>query len=250
MDVKRPVFRWKGSKWRIRKWLANLISELEFDVYAAHFAGAEAVLTALPPAPIEIINDLDGEVVNFWRVLRDRGDELRQVLLLTPYSREEYFESNEATDDPLEAARRFAIWTGQGYSPERGKGFATGACTSHRSASIWANYVDALPAIIERIRRVVLENREATRTIDIYDGKQTLHFCDPPYPGVSGYEARFDEHRGLLEQLIQVKGQVVLCSYANPLYDEMLAGWERYEKSNMARQPGSKRTEVVWIKKH
>lgn len=212
----------------------------------------------------EIYNDLDGEIVNLFRVLRDRGAELREQLALTPFAREEYAGAYEPTEDPVERARRTVIKSYQGFgstSTMHVSGFRANSNRSHTTpAHDWANYPACIPALVDRLQGVVIEQRPAGEVIAAHDSPSTLIYVDPPY--VHGtrsqgntscikhkyrHEMTDDDHRALAEQLHEVEGMVVLSGYPSPLYDcELYPDWERVERQTMA-DGARPRQEVVWI---
>ena len=187
---RRIVFGWYGGKFSHLDWLLPLLPECHH--YCEPFAGSGAVLINRAPAPVETYNDLDGEVVNFFRVLRDQHQELIRAIALTPFSREEYYYaiygSTEDISD-LERARRFYIRarqtrTGLAQTASLGR-WANCKNTSRAGmsgvVSRWLGGVDALDEIAQRLIRVQIENRPAVDVIQLYDSHKTLFYCDPPY---------------------------------------------------------------------
>jgi len=240
--------------------------------YVEPFGGAAYVLLNKPPSAVEVYNDIDSNVVTIFRVLRDSPDELRRALELTPYSREEFVRCLGPLDglDDVEKARRLIVryrqvfgGTGQTATPgqwsyvisKSSRGMAS-------SVSGWLSTIDAvLPAVVERFRRVQIENLPWQEIIRRYDTPETLFYCDPPYMlstrnshGDYAYEMTVEEHRELAEVLNSVRGRVVLSGYASPEYDEWYAGWERVEfgATVSARldkgRSRDRRAEVLWIK--
>jgi len=240
--------------------------------YAEPFGGAANVLLNKPPSPVEVYNDIDSNVVTIFRVLRDYPDELRRALELTPYSREEYVRCLGPLDglDDVEKARRLIVryrqvFGGQGQKGTPGQWSYSVTRSSRGMAhavSHWLSAIDkVLPSVVERFRRVQIENLPWQEIIRRYDTPETLFYCDPPYllstrNGCVGYkyEMTVEEHRELAEVLNSVKGHVVLSGYASPEYDEWYAGWERVEfgATVTARldkgRSCDRRTEVLWIK--
>ena len=116
----KAIFRYPGSKWTIAPWIIDHFPEgYEKMVYLEPFAGSLAVFFNKLPGTIEVVNDLDGDIVNFFRVLRERPDELQQAIALTPYSRKEYDLAFEVCEDPLERARRFMVIANMGMGAKR-----------------------------------------------------------------------------------------------------------------------------------
>lgn len=247
-------------------------------IYVEPFGGAASVLLRKPRSIVEVYNDLDDEVVNFFRVLRDTAssETLGELLRLTPFSRREYELSYEWTDEPMEQARRLAIRSFMGFGSNahasalngRGMvGFRGGTgfrANSNRSggppARDWSNYPDALPSITARFSGVIVEGRDAISCALQHDGPQTLIYFDPPYvadtrAALTGKQAKKamyrheltdEQHAELLTTLKSLQGMVVLSGYAHPLYDKALPGWRRVQTDTFA-DGARERTEVLWI---
>lgn len=263
MTVTRPALRYHGGKFRLAPWVMQFFPP--HGCYVEPFGGAAGVLLRKPRVYAEVYNDLDGDVVNFFRVLRDptmRAD-LIEACRLTPYARDEFETAYLPTDDPLERARRTAIRAAMGFGSAGATKATTGFRTDTRrkygtAQHNWADYPEAMAAIGERFAGVLVENRDALQVIADHDGSDTLHFVDPPYVHETrvmrkggGYRHELDDdaHLRLLDLLKTVDGMVVLCGYACDLYDQALIGWERHEKAariSAGRGTGL-RTEVVWL---
>lgn len=264
--ITRPALRYHGGKFRLAKWISSFFPP--HLVYVEPFGGGASVLLQKQRSHAEIYNDLDAELNNFFAVARDRGDELRKALYLTPFSRAEFEQAYQPHPEPLEQARRTVIrsFMGFGSGGESGKrtGFRCNSSRSHTTpAHDWMNYPEALPAITERLRGVTLECRDAAAVIAQHDAPRTLIYADPPYvfstrtrmltqPSYqqwSGYrhEMTDAEHVALAELLHKVKGMVVLSGYPCDLYDrELYSGWERHERKALA-DGARNRTEVLWL---
>lgn len=265
-EPSRPVLRWHGGKWLLAPWLISLFPP--HRVYVEPFGGAGSVLIRKPRSTAEVYNDLDGEAVNLFRVLRDpvQAELLRKAITLTPFARAEFVGAYEETSDPVENARRLVIRSFMGFgSNAHNTGGATGfRSNSNRSGTTpahdWANWPEQIQAFVERLRGVVIENRNALDLIPQHDSAQTLFYVDPPYPwhtrglGVEKrpkhfyrYEMDAQAHTALAEVLHQVEGMVILSGYACELYDEELyKGWLRHERKAFA-DGARERVEVVWM---
>ena len=253
----RPVLRWHGGKWLLAPWIIEHFPPHE--VYVEPFGGAASVLLRKPVAYGEIYNDLDQTVVNLFRVLRsDQADRLVRELRLTPFSRDEFREAYEPTEDPVEAARRLIIRSFMGFG-SNGHNKLTGfRANSNRSGTTpshdWQNYPDSLALVIQRLRGVTVENKDARQVMSQHDGPDTLHYVDPPYvfqtrsdDGADyAHELSDDQHAELLQFLRGLCGMVVLSGYPSDLYDTALADWHRVERAALA-DGARKRTEVLWI---
>jgi DNA adenine methylase len=187
----RPMLRYHGGKWALAPWIISHFPP--HQIYVEPFGGAASVLLQKPRCYAEIYNDLDGEIVSLFRVARDRGRELQQLIELTPYSRAEFHDSFVASDDPLEQARRTVMRSYMGFggnltranrdqTPQR-TGFRDYSKKNRQSipAGDWRNWPGALPLIIDRLRGVIIENRPAARVMAEHDTPETLHYVDPPY---------------------------------------------------------------------
>ncbi len=295
--IRRPLLRYHGGKWMIAPWVIGLFPP--HRVYVEPYGGGASVLLRKERSYAEVYNDLDSEVVNLFRVVRDRGEELRHKLALTPFAREEYQLAWMQAKNPLEQARRTVIRSFMGFGSAAvtmkrkvarsiddapgtgfrsnsnrsgttpahdwknfgGTGFRTytGESNGRKNRGAlpcgdWKNHESALAPIVERLQGVVIENKDALEVIQIHDGEQTLHYCDPPYPGSTRdkgidyvHEMTDDQHRELAQVLHSAKGMVVLSGYACDLYDrDLYPDWKRVERASLA-DGARKRTEVLWI---
>lgn len=258
----RPLLRYHGGKWKLAPWIISHFPQ--HRVYVEPFGGGGSVLLRKPRAYAEVYNDLDGEIVNLFRVVRDRGDELRELLALTPFARDEYLGAFDLSDDRLECARRTVIRSFMGFGSNAilrtvKSGFRSNSNRSGTTpAHDWANYPDCLDALIQRLRGVVIENRAANKIMPQHDGSETLHYCDPPYVhetrtqishGHHGYnhEMTDDDHRRFADDVRALSGMVVVSGYAHDLYDrELFADWARVERPAMA-DGARPRIEVLWL---
>jgi DNA adenine methylase len=260
----RLVFGWYGGKFNHLQWLLPLLPACHH--YCEPFAGSAAVLLNRNPCPVETYNDIDGEVVNFFRVLRDQKEKLVESIGLTPFSREEFFRALQPSDietSDLERARRFFIRarqvrTGLAQTASLGR-WANCKNTSRAGmsgvVSRWLGSVEMLPEIAERLLRVQIENRPAIEVIRLYDDRDTLFYCDPPYPHESrgdakayGYEMTDEDHRQVSQVLKEVKGKVAVSGYRCDLLDKLYINW-RCEESPAKKCHSIKksRREALWM---
>ena len=252
----------------------RIISENpEHRVYVEPFAGAANVLLRKPHAEVEILNDLDGEIVNFFRVLRDEAsfDRLCRTLDLTPHAREVFEQAVDepASDDPVERAHRFFVVARQA----RG-GLGTGNVTKSsfsvstrkrnamaENVSKWLTAVVGLDDVAARLKTVEIEHLPAIELIRKYDAEDVLFYCDPPYlpetrnggkADTYRHEMGVEDHVELLGVLRACQGQVVLSGYPSALYDERLVGWRKVcmKARSHVSNSGETRVEVLWIKSH
>jgi DNA adenine methylase len=267
MPRRKIAFGWYGGKYSHLKWLLPLLPESKH--YCEPFGGSAAVIINREPSPVETYNDLDGELVNFFRVLRNQKDTLIEEIGLTPFSREELrIACEEPTDDlsRMERARRFfvrarQVRTGLAQTASAGR-WAHCRLTSRAgmagAVSRWLGSVDGLAEIAQRLLRVQIENRPALEVIDRYDSEETLFYCDPPYvhdargdSNAYAFEMTDDEHRALADALRRVDGRVALSGYHCDLMDELYGDWHITEADGKkAHSVKKKRTEVLWTNYH
>ena len=259
----KPPFTYFGGKTSIATQIAALLPPHEH--YVEPFAGSLAVLLAKPQSPMETVSDLDGDLMNFWQVLRDRPQDLERACALTPHSRAEHQMAFQPASDDLERARRIWVLLTQGRSGQRS--CRTGwryYGDSRGSSSSMPDYLEAYTARIapaaRRIAAVSLECRPALELIRLYGRHPaTLIYADPPYleatrsgrgrgPSYIHEIRTAPAHRELAAALCAARAAVVLSGYASPLYDELYEGWHRADirafTGNSTRQRD--RTEVVW----
>lgn len=254
-------FPYFGGKTRLADRIAELLPP--HDHYVEPFAGSLAVLLAKPRSVMETVNDLDGYLMTFWRVLRDRPAELARACALTPHARAEHEAAYQLDDlDDLELARRVWVRLTQGRSGTlRRTGwryFRDRAGSSIGMPGYLASYVDRILDAADRLAGVSLECTDALDLITAYGQHPgTLIYADPPYLATTrgwGNNYRVEmrqepEHRALAEALRSSTGVVVLSGYASPLYDEdLFADWHRAElRAFTGNAVGDgRRTEVVW----
>lgn len=218
------------------------------------------------PSPVETYNDIDGEVVNFFRVLREQKDALIEAIGLTPFSREEFTRAvSEPTKElfDLERARRFFVRARQvrtGLAQTASIGRWANCKRTSRSGmsgvvSRWLGSVKGLPEIAERLLRVQIENRPATEVIKLYDDKDTLFYCDPPYPHESrgdanayGFEMTTEDHRELAQVLKRCKGKVAISGYRCEIMNNLYADWRRADApEKICHSIKKPRQEALWM---
>ena len=282
--VRRPVLRYHGGKFRLAPNLIQLFPE--HRVYTEVFGGGGSVLMLKPRCYSEIYNDLDGEVVNVFRVLQDKkkAARLEALLRVTPFAREEFLLSYKHSRSEIERARRTIIRSFMGWGSDsisRIKASRAGFNTrisstmatdfrwnSNRSgttaASDWKVFPDCIASFVERLQGVTIENRDAKDILQKMDRSDALHYVDPPYPfACRGYgngstpEHRYRwemtdaNHRELSKVLHSLKGMVIISSYPGALYDRLYRGWRKVSWTGgqfCSQNTGSKtRTECVWL---
>lgn len=268
----KPPFPYYGAKGRLAPWIASLLPPHE--VYVEPFCGSAAVLFAKTPSQHEVINDLDGNVVTFFRALRDQPDELTRACQLTPYARAEYQTARLDEDvDDLERARRVFVratqaFNGDGLSAGRSASWSCGARPGDAYVSRTRGRADRLYEVAERLRGVLIESCDALEVIPAYDGPDVALYVDPPYLwstraslNAGDNRRRTDyhhdmpgeaDHRALAKVLTSCRGVVLLSGYDSDLYQELYDGWWRTSKTvtrpttNRAGASAAGAVEVIW----
>lgn len=257
-------FGWYGGKYSHLDWLLPLLPQCHH--YCEPYAGSAAVLLNRAPSPVETYNDLDGEVVNFFRVLREQGDALVKAIALTPFSREEFAVACKLDPEAsaFERARRFYVRARQvriGLAQTASVGRWANCKNTSRAGmsgviSRWFGSVQDLPVIASRLLRVQIENRPAIQIIRLYDSPGTLFYCDPPYihgtrgdSKAYGHEMTDVQHAQLADTLNSVRGMVAISNYPCKLMDTLYPApkWQRIEgelRTNHATK--GKRVEALW----
>lgn len=259
MTPKRPLIRYHGGKWRLAPWILQHLPP--HRCYVEPFGGGASVLLRKPRAYAEVYNDLDGEIVNLFRVARDDGERLARACELTPFARVEFDGAYDPADDPLEQARRTVFRSFSGFGSAAVTGQSSGfRSNSNRSGTTpahdWMNYPDCLRMLIQRLRGVVIENRDAIDCMARHDAPDTLHYVDPPYVhSTRSFRARSHsyrhemndaQHQALASALHDLSGMVVLSGYRCELYDRLYADWTRID--GRAHADGARpRVESLWL---
>ena len=259
------AFGWYGGKYSHLDWLLPYLPECTH--YCEPFAGSGAVLLNREPSPVETYNDLDGEVVNFFRVLREQKERLIEAISLTPFSREEFALAcniNPTLSD-FERARLFFVRARQvrtGLAQKATLGRWANCKNTSRSGmsgvvSRWLGGIENLEYIAERLIRVQIENRPALDVIDLYDSEETLFYCDPPYLHETrgdinsyGFEMTDSHHEELAKKLNKVQGLVAISNYDCDLMNDMYPSEKWFKHSSELKTIHStkdKRQEVLWL---
>ncbi|MCC6599999.1 MAG: DNA adenine methylase [Crocinitomicaceae bacterium] len=259
------AFGWYGGKFSHLDWLLPLLPDCLH--YCEPFAGSGAILLNRDPSSVETYNDIDGEVVNFFKVLRDEKEKLIEQIALTPFSREEFAIACELDPDlsQVERARRFYIRARQvrtGLAQTASIGRWANCKNTSRSGmsgvvSRWLGGVEQLDFIAERLLRVQIENRPAIDIIKLYDSKGTLFYCDPPYihetrgdTKAYGFEMNDNHHRELAKALNSIEGLAAISNYECELMEEIYPSkrWKKvFSPEKTIHSTKDTRQEVLWI---
>ncbi len=272
MTARTAPLPWYGGKARLAPHIVPLLPR--HTVYCEPFGGAASVLFSKPRVPLEVYNDIHSGLVNFFRMLRDRPEDLTRVLALTPYARSEYAQAcetwREQTDD-LERARLWyvAAWQSFGSTPGSGWAYQRDARdrespnkTGRVRARSFVSAVDALPMFAERLRGVQVDCRPWPEVLDLYEREDSLFYVDPPYhpetrKGGGEYEHELDAagHEALVARLQTLVGSVLVSGYDHGTYRELeVQGFRRIEiphykmASTRKGKPRDKVTEVLWLR--
>lgn len=259
----RPPVKWHGGKHYLAKRIVAGFPR--HRVYLEPFGGGASVLLNKDPAEVEVYNDTDRRVTRLFRVLRDRGEEFVRRARLTPYSEAEFADAAEYPADASDvdmALCDFVRWRqsfgGRGESFSYTTGRSRGGMAGDVNA--WLTAVEALPQIIDRLRRVQILCRSAFEAIPRFDCPDGLIYCDPPYvhatrsPGsrdVYAAELSDDDHLKLAALLSRCEARVVVSGYPSGLYDEAYRGWRVVTFDVPSHAAGGRakgrRTECLWL---
>ena len=241
--LRSPMW-WFGGKGKMVKKLLPLIPQ--HKIYVEVFGGGASILFAKEPSPVEVYNDLNSDLVNFFRVLRDpqKFAEFHRLVSLTPYSREEYNfcrKTWESCEDDVERAYRWFVVARMSFSGHFSNSWSFVVTKSSRGmaagVSGWLSSIDMLPEIHGRMMRVQIDDDDFRMIIPRYDTPDTCFYMDPSYvpetrksQDVYKYEMTLQDHQDLVAMLLDVKGAVILSGYRHDVYTPLeLAGWTRHD---------------------
>lgn len=250
------ALRYPGSKWSLAEEIVRHFGDHYH--YVEPYFGSGAVFFTKEPSPHELVNDMNSLVVNFFRVLRERTDELRFAIEATPWSRDEYDDSHVVTGDELEDARRFVIRIWQAHASDLAKKTGWKNRGSSQRARGMSDRWQRVPAefaeLAVRLKDAEIENRPAIEVIRRFSTKDTLIYADPPYmmeartQKMYAHEMSVDEHVEMLEALAAHPGPVVISGYENSIYDQHLPGWRKVLVKPPKVEKAAVRMEVLWVK--
>jgi DNA adenine methylase len=255
------VIKYPGSKKRISPWIVGQFPDNYPDmVYLEPYFGSGSVFFEKKPSAVETINDIDGEVINLFKQIRDRQDELIRLISLTPWSRQEYDNAFSECDNDLEKARRFLVrsWLSRGGC---GNLYHNGVRFDKKYNGHKSNFCDILPErialaatrLLHSEKGVVqIECKDAIDLIKEYNHDDVLMYLDPPYPRESRnknklyrYEYKTDDHLRLIESISTSKAHVIISSYSNELYNSALNNWH-CENIISTDEAGNNKQETIW----
>lgn len=260
-EITRPALRYFGGKWRLAPWVISFFPE--HICYCEPYGGGANVILQKEPSYIDVYNDLNGDVVNFFRVMRERKDELIEAIRWTPYARDEYGLSFEPTSDPLELARRLYVqaWMKRdGYRVnDKSAGWRmtkTDARGTRTPVDDWDNIVH-LYEVATRLKEIAIENNPALTVIGRYDAPTTLFYLDPPYVQSTRnqrwaltayeYEMTDQDHTELARALNGIEGMAIISGYPSELYEELYQGWQMITKEIAQNNQSEAKIEALWL---
>lgn len=250
----KSLLKYPGSKWKIAEWIVDHFPD--HKVYCEPFFGSGAVFFNKELSYIETINDIDGNIVNLFRVCRERPKELATAINLTPFSRDEFVNCCEMDIyDPVERARRTIVRYHQSFGTSNSSKKSWRNVQMYggpRCATMWNDLPLSVVECCQRLKNAQIESIDAVELIKRYDSADTLIYCDPPYlpnlrkKNMYACEMDLEKHRALLSAILQSKSKIVISGYDAPLYNEMLAGWNTDQTKAIA-QMGLPRVEKIWF---
>lgn len=249
------ILNYPGAKWGMAKQIVSMMPP--HRSYLEPFFGSGAVLFNKPPSAIETVNDIDGDITNFFKVLRERPEELAEAISLTPYSRDVFNDAHENRGtESFDRAYRFAIRSrmGHGFKTYQKTGFKIDVYARERSYCVncWNTMPERIFEAAARLKSVQIENRPALELIRKFNYDNVLIYADPPYllntRGGKQYRHEMDEqeHIELLAALKAHRGPVIISGYPSDMYDRELRGWSTVHKRSY-NQNSDARTEVLWF---
>lgn len=252
----KALLKYPGAKNRLAPWIVSHIPS--HKVYCEPFLGSAAVFLNKEPAYNEILNDLDDDIYNFFKVVRENPEELCRLIEATPYSRTEYttaYVESEEEALSIERARRFAVkcWQGFGCGNKYKNGYRRGiGAASPNPAKAWARLPETIQLAAERIKNAQIEHKDALELITDLCGKDTFIYIDPPYlqdtrkSYLYNHEMTDEQHAELLQIVKESDCKIMISAYENELYDNVLADWKKEHKSTTA-ECSRRRVETLYM---
>lgn len=250
----KAILKYPGAKWRIGDWILEHFPE--HRVYCEPFFGSGAVFFKKKPAYVETINDVDGNIVNLFRVCREQPEALARAVEFTPFARDEFTSCYDmAAGDSVERARRTLVRYHQSFGTSNSSKNSwknTQTAGGPRCATVWNYLPDTILECCERLKNAQIENVDGIELIKRYNHPDTLIYCDPPYlpslrkKNMYSYEFGESKHVELIKTLKQSQSKVVISGYGSALYDDLLSDWRTDTKLTTA-QMGLHRVEKIWM---
>lgn len=254
----RSVLKYPGSKWNIANQIVSMMPK--HHSYVEPYFGSGAVLFNKAPSNIETINDLDDDVVNLFRCIKEDAKKLAKLVTVIPYSRTEYeeaFQNSKNITEPYEKAVNFLTkcWQGHAFRTNDNKnGWKNDVQGREKAYSLWNWYrlPDWIMEITERLRMVQIENRPAIEVVQRFNFSNVFMYIDPPYLLATRrgkqykHEMTDEQHEELMMTVLESNAKIVISGYENDMYNEYLKGWNKKIFQSNAEY-GLKREEVVWF---
>ncbi|MBT9252169.1 MAG: DNA adenine methylase [Brockia lithotrophica] len=262
----KPPIPYFGGKSKLARSIIDLMPP--HRTYVEPFGGSGAVLLAKPRSPVEVYNDIDGDLVNFYRVLQDeqKAEKFRRIIEFTPYSKQVFEEARQAIRtseflDEIDRAVKFFVVAAMSFSGEHRGGWSWSVRDSQAgiSASVrrFLTSVERLEAVHNRLRGVQIECADFREIFKRYDHEDALFYADPPYvpetrkEGTYRYEMTRKDHEELVDILLRLRGMAILSGYENEVYLRLeKAGWKKIilaETRSNASNKRTRRVEMVWL---
>ena len=268
-----------GGKGRFARRIIALMPP--HQTYVEPFGGGASVLLAKPPSPVEVYSDIDGDLANLFKVIRDPRmfKDFQRAVALTPYSREEHHTARASMtglrcDDRIEWARQFFVIARQSFSGRKKSpswGYAITCSKRHLPDTVacYLRAVEGLPAVAARLLRVQIECADYVDVIERFDTPETLFYCDPPYVASTRRNGKYPnemtdaDHEELVQLLLDIQGMAIVSGYEHRIYKRLEdAGWRRRNFETTCQAVGKskvtgiaggkmrrldKRVESLWI---
>jgi DNA adenine methylase len=252
----KPVLKYPGAKWSIAKWITSFFPK--HTHYLEPYCGSAAVFFNKTPAEHEVLGDTNQSITNLFHVLRTHGQELAELIALSPWCESDYeaiAKHYDDSGDAIEDARRFLVrsWQAHGGTIYQVSGWKHNGLTGKvYPAHLWRKLPGRLLAVVDRLKDAEIRNRPALELIAYYNDPECLIYADPPYVLSTRdrkyykYEMTDDEHVALLNALDVHRGPVILSAYSHPLYTNRLSHWHKVTTPSVTEH-GNRRTEVLWL---
>ncbi|MCO6162577.1 DNA adenine methylase [Flavobacterium sp. NRK F7] len=261
-EKKLLAFNYFGGKY-------NFINELyshfpEHTSFVDLMCGSMVVTLNKKPSKLDTANDVSGDVMNFFKVLRDKPEELFYALKMTPVHREEYkkcYPINDNSND-VEIARRFFVrcrMSFQGSGLKEHTGFNACITSSYggvsQNVAKFTNAIDKLPEIVERLRKIQFESLDYSKVLEKYDTEETFFYVDPPYElrernykKMYTHEFTDENHYDLSQKLNSIKGKAMVSMYESKLYSELYKDWRMVRLKPIGHSmKKEKQLEIIWM---
>lgn len=249
----KAILKYPGAKWKISDWVLSHFPE--HKVYLEPFFGSGAVFFKKKPSYIETINDINGDIVNLFRVCREQPYELATLIQLTPFARDEFIRCKEIVGDNVERARKTLVRYHQSFGTSNSSKNSWRNVQTYggpRCATMWNDLPDIIIQSCERLKNAQIENTDAFTLMERYNNSQTLIYCDPPYlqglrkKKIYANELSDSDHKRLLQIIKKSSSKIIISGYDNELYNFELADWNTDTVETTA-QMGLRRIEKIWM---